>query len=97
MPKFIVERDVSGASTFSARKLHDISQKSIEATRLMGTKIQWVQSYVANDKIYCEYIAANEETIREHAQLGGFPVSRISRVEAVIDPVTAEWRTIWPQ
>lgn len=97
MPKFIVESDVFGAGTFSARKLQDISQKSIEATRRYGAKIQWIQSYITDDKMYCEYIAASEDMIRKHAQLGGFPVSRISRVEAASDPLAAEGRTSRPQ
>ena len=96
MPKFIIERDVSGASAFSARELHDMSRKSIDAIREVGKKIQWVQSYITEDKIYCEYIAQSEDVIREHARRGGFPVTRISRVQAVIDPVTAEWQTIRP-
>lgn len=97
MPKFIVEREILGASKLSARRLHEISQKANYAIRETGAKIQWIQSYIAEDKIYCEYIAANEEMIREHSQKGGFPVSKISRIEAVIDPVTAEWRTIRTQ
>jgi hypothetical protein len=90
MPKYIIEREISGASTFTQRQLLEISRRSIDAIRTMGRKIQWIQSYIAEDKIYCEYIAANEELIREHARKGGFPVSHISRVHAVIDPVTAE-------
>ena len=92
MPRYIVEREISGASTFTARELHDVSQKSINALRQMGTKIQWVQSYIARDKMYCEYIAPDEEMIWEHAQKGGFPISRVSRIQTVIDPTTAEWR-----
>ncbi len=97
MPKFIIEREVSGASMFSARELHDISRKSNDVIRGIGQKIQWVQSYIAEDKIYCEYIAANEDVIREHALKGGFPISRISLIQAVIDPVTAEWQKIGQQ
>ena len=90
MPKYVIERDIPGAGNLSARELQAISQKSCSVLNEMGPKIQWVQSYVTGDKIYCVYIAPNEETVRQHAQQGGFPANRISEVKAIIDPSTAE-------
>lgn len=90
MPKFVIERDLSGAGKLSAQELRDISRKSCEVLREMGPQIQWLQSYVTGDKIYCVYIAANEQLIRQHAQQGGFPANRIARIATVIDPATAE-------
>ncbi len=92
MPKYVIEREISGAGKLSAQELHSISQKSCGVLSEMGPKIQWVQSYVTDDKIYCEYIAPNEEMVREHAQKGGFPANRISEVKLMIDPTTAEGR-----
>ena len=90
MPKFVIERDIPGAGKLSARELQAISQKSCGVLREMGPQIQWVQSYVTDDKVYCVYIAPNEEAVREHARKGGFPANRISWVRAVIDPTTGE-------
>jgi hypothetical protein len=90
MPKYVIERELSGAGNLSALELQGISQKSLGVLNEMGPKIQWVQSYVTDDKIYCVYIAPNEEMVREHAQKGGFPANRISQVKLVIDPTTAE-------
>ncbi len=90
MPKYVIEREISGAGKLSAQELQGISQKSCGVLNEMGPQIQWVQSYVTDDKIYCVYIAPNEEMVREHAQKGGFPANRISEVKSVIDPTTAE-------
>ena len=90
MPKYVIERELSGVGKLPARELEDISAKSCDVLRAMGPEIQWVQSYVTGDKLYCVYIAPNEAAIREHAQRGGFPVTRISQVTSIIDPTTAE-------
>jgi hypothetical protein len=90
MPKFVIEREIPGAGDLSAQDLQAISQKSCGVLQNMGPQIQWVQSYVTGDKVYCVYIAPNEEMVREHAQQGGFPANRISEVKSVIDPTTAE-------
>jgi Protein of unknown function (DUF4242) len=90
MPKFVIEREIPGAGGLSAQELQAISQKSCGVLQNMGPQIQWVQSYVTGDKIYCVYIAPNEEMVREHAQAGGFPANRVSEVKSVIDPTTAE-------
>jgi hypothetical protein len=90
MPKFIIEREIPGAGNLSAQELQAISQKSCGVLSNMGPQIQWVESYVTNDKVYCVYIAPNEEMVREHAEQGGFPANRISEVKSVIDPTTAE-------
>ena len=90
MPKFVIEREFAGAGKLSPQDLQGIAQKSCSALREMGPQIQWVQSYVTDDKIYCVYVAPNEEAVRKHAQLGGFPANRISRIRAVIDPTTSE-------
>jgi len=90
MPKFIIEREIPGAGKLSRQELQDVSQRSSKVLIAMGTQIQWVQSYVTDDKMYCVYIAPNEEAVREHAQRGGFPANKVSRVRAVIDPTTAE-------
>ncbi|PHX99832.1 MAG: hypothetical protein CK530_11790 [Planctomycetaceae bacterium] len=90
MPKFIIEREISGAGSLSPAQLQAISQQSCSVLRQMGSEIQWVQSYVTADKIYCVYVAPNEKTVREHAQQGGFPANVVSRVHSVIDPTTAE-------
>ncbi len=89
MNKYVIERDIPQAGSFSADKLQGIAQKSCGVLKAMGPEIQWVQSYVTADKIYCVYIAASEELIREHAKRGGFPADRISQVRTVIDPTTA--------
>ena len=90
MPKYLIERDIPGAGKLSASELKAISQKSCAALNHLGPRIQWVQSYVTEDKIYCVYIAPNVEMVREHAQQGGFPANRISEVKSLIDPTTAE-------
>ncbi len=90
MPKYVIEREIPGAGKLSAQELQAISQKSCGVLNHMGPQIQWVQSYVTDDKIYCVYIAPNEEMVREHARQGGFPANRISEVKSVIDPTTAE-------
>jgi len=90
MPKYVIEREIPGAGKFSTSELKAISQKSCGVLSKMGPQIQWLQSYVTDDKIYCVYIAPNEEAVREHAAQGGFPANKISEVKAVIDPTTAE-------
>jgi hypothetical protein len=90
MPKFIIEREIPDVGKLSGAELHAISQKSCGVLNQMGPKIQWLQSYVTGDKIYCVYIAPDEKTVREHAQQGGFPANRVSRVMSMIDPTTAE-------
>ncbi len=90
MPKYLIEREIPGASKLSLEELQDISQKSCGVLRDMGPQIQWVQSYVTDDKIYCVYIAPNEDAVREHAAQGGFPANRVSEIASVIDPTTAE-------
>ena len=90
MPKYIIEREIPGAGKLSAEELKGISQKSCGVLQEMGSQIQWQESYVTDDKVYCVYIATNEEMVREHAQKGGFPATHISEVKSVIDPTTAE-------
>lgn len=90
MPKFLIERNVPNAGDMSAEDLQNISQTSCSVLHEMGPQIQWLQSFVAGDKIYCVYIAPDEATVREHADKGGFPADRVTRVDAVIDPTTAE-------
>jgi len=90
MPKYIIERDIPGAGKLTPAELQAISQKSCGVLKKLGPQIQWVESYVTDDKIYCVYVAPSEAAIREHAQQGGFPANRISAVRTVIDPTTAE-------
>ncbi|MBN2700502.1 MAG: DUF4242 domain-containing protein [Methylothermaceae bacterium] len=90
MPKYVIEREIPGAGNLSEEELQAISQKSCGILQQMGPQIQWVESYVTQDKIYCVYIAPSEEAVREHASQGGFPANRISRVNTVIDPTTGE-------
>jgi hypothetical protein len=90
MPKYVIEREIPGAGKFSAEQLKGISQTSCGVLSNMGPQIQWVHSYVTGDKIYCVYIAPNEEMVKEHAKKGGFPANSISEVAAIIDPTTAE-------
>ena len=90
MPKYVIERDLPGAGKLPPGDLRAISKKSCDVLRDLGPEIQWVQSYVTGDKIYCIYLAPDEEIIRRHAEKGGFPANRISRVETVIDPTTAD-------
>ena len=90
MPKYLIEREIPGAGNLSKADLQSISQTSCGVLQNMGPQIQWVQSYVTGDKVYCVYISPNEELIREHAQQGGFPANRISEIKSTIDPTTAE-------
>jgi hypothetical protein len=90
MPKYVIEREIPGAGNLSAEQLQAISQKSCGVLTQMGPRIQWVHSYVTDDKIYCVYVAPNEEMVREHARRGGFPANRVSAVKSVIDPTTSE-------
>jgi hypothetical protein len=90
MPKFVIEREVPGAGNLSEAELQEISRKSVSVLAGMGPGIQWLQSFVTGDKIYCVYLAPDEATIREHAKRGGFPANRVSAVRRLIDPSTAE-------
>jgi hypothetical protein len=90
MPKFLIEREIPGAGALTPAQLQGISEKSCSVLRVLGPQIQWVQSYVTGDKIYCVYIAPNAELIREHARQGGFPANRVSEIVTMIDPTTAE-------
>jgi hypothetical protein len=90
MPRYVIEREIADAGKMSPEQLQAISQKSCSVLRDLGPEIQWVESYVTDNKIYCVYIAPNEEMIRMHAQEGGFPANQISEVRAIIDPTTAE-------
>lgn len=90
MPKFVIEREIPGAGKLSPADLHAISQKSCAVLQEMGPKIQWVQSYVTDDKIYCVYIAPDADTVRAHAKQGGFPANSVAKVMTVIDPTTSE-------
>ena len=90
MPKYIIERQIPGAGKLSASDLKAISQKSCGVLRNMGPQIQWIHSYVTDDKIYCVYVAPDEASVREHATQGGFPANVVARVHTVIEPVTAE-------
>lgn len=90
MPKFVIEREIPGAGKLTGQELKSISQKSCSVLRKLGYEIQWVQSYVTGDKIYCIYRAPNEDLIKQHALLGGFPANRISEIATTIDPTTAE-------
>jgi Protein of unknown function (DUF4242) len=90
MPKFVIEREIPGAGKLSSEQLKAISQTSRGVLRELGPRIQWVHSYVTDDKIYCVYIAPDEDTVRKHAEMGGFPANRISQVRTMIDPTTSE-------
>ncbi|WP_044872422.1 DUF4242 domain-containing protein [Pseudomonas sp. LFM046] len=90
MPKFLIEREIPDAGKLTERDLKAISQKSCRVLRNIGPEVQWVQSYVTDDKLYCVYIADSEELVREHARQGGFPATRVSRISSTIDPTTAE-------
>ena len=90
MPKYVIERDIPGAGKLSPEELKGISQTSCGVLSGMGPQIQWVQSYVTGDRIYCIYIAPNEQMVREHARQGGFPANRVSEVATMIDPTTSE-------
>ncbi|MBA3948635.1 MAG: DUF4242 domain-containing protein [Acidobacteria bacterium] len=90
MPKYVIERDIPGAGKLSADELRGISAKSCSVLQNLGPSIQWVHSYVTDDKIYCVYVAPDEAMIREHAKQGGFPANKVSEVREIIDPTTAE-------
>ncbi len=90
MPKYVIERELPGAGKLNANEIQGIAQKSCGVLRNLGPQIQWVESYVTDNKIYCIYISPNEQMIREHAQQGGFPANRISEVKNIIDPTSAE-------
>jgi hypothetical protein len=90
MPKYVIEREIPGAGQLTSDQLQGISQTSCGVLKNLGPQIQWVQSYVTDDKVYCVYIAPNAEMVREHAKQGGFPANRVSEVKGIIDPTTAE-------
>jgi hypothetical protein len=90
MPKYVIEREIPGAGSFSDEDLKGISQKSCGVLDALGTSIQWIESYVTDDKIYCVYRSDNEDLIRQHAEQGGFPANAIARIRATIEPATAE-------
>jgi cell division inhibitor SulA len=90
MPKYVIEREVPGVGKMTPDQLTAISQTSCGVLRKLGSEIQWLHSYVTDDKIYCVYIAPNEEMVREHARQGGFPANRVSQIRTLIDPTTAE-------
>ena len=90
MPKYIIEREIAGAGKLTPDQLRGISQKSCGVLRNLGPQIQWLESYVTDDRIYCVYIAPDEATVREHARQGGFPANRVAEVKEIIDPTTAE-------
>lgn len=90
MPKYLIEREIAGAGNLSSEELQNIAQTSCNVLQEMGPQIQWVESYVTDDKIYCVYIAPNETMIEEHAKKGGFPANRISKIVTMIDPTTSE-------
>ena len=90
MPKYVIERELPGAGSLTKDQLHAISQTSCAVLGKLGPQIQWIESYVTDDKIYCIYRAANEELVREHAKQGGFPANKVSEVTTIIDPTTAE-------
>lgn len=90
MPKFVIERNIPGAGKLSGADLQAISQKSCAVLRELGPSVQWVESYVTDDKVYCVYIAPDADAVREHARRGGFPADSVARVATMIDPTTAE-------
>lgn len=90
MPKYVIEREIPGAGALTGDQLQAISQKSCGVLRNLGPAVQWVHSYVTDNKIYCVYIAPNEDLVRQHAEQGGFPANQISEVKSIIDPTTAE-------
>jgi Protein of unknown function (DUF4242) len=92
MPKFVIERELPGAGALSSEELQGISQKSVGVLHDMGPQIQWLESFVTEDKLYCVYIARDEGDVREHAECGGFPANRVSEVKTIMDPTTAEVR-----
>ncbi len=90
MPKYVIEREIPGAGSLTPTELQAISQKSCGVLQELGPSVQWVQSYVTDDKVYCVYIAPSEDAVRKHAELGDFPANRVSEVRAIIDPTTSE-------
>jgi hypothetical protein len=90
MPKYVIERELPGAGRLTTAELQGISQKSCDALSELGPQVQWIQSYVTDNKIYCVYIAPSVDAVKEHARRGGFPANAINQVRAVIDPTTAE-------
>jgi hypothetical protein len=90
MPKYLIEREIPGAGSLTTDQLREVAQTSCNVLREMGPQIQWVESYVTADKVYCVYISPNEDMIREHATTGGFPANRISEIKTTIDPTTSE-------
>ena len=90
MPKYVIERTVPGAGRMSPAELQGLSLKSVSVLQELGPKIQWIHSYVVDDKIYCVYLAPSPELVAEHARCGGFPADSISQVKAIIEPATAE-------
>jgi hypothetical protein len=90
MPRFVIERELPGAGNLTSEQLTVISQKSCDVLNTLGTGIQWIESFVTDDKIYCVYLAQNKEIIKQHAEMGGFPANRIEEIKTVISPVTAE-------
>jgi cell division inhibitor SulA len=90
MPKFVIEREIPGAGALTAEQVQGIAEKSCSVLRNMGPQIQWLHSYVTDNKIYCVYIAPNEEVVREHARQGGFPANSVAQVRRIIDPTTSE-------
>jgi hypothetical protein len=93
MPKYLIEREIPNAGSLSTEQLQAISQASCEVLEKLGPRIQWLESFVTSDKIYCVYIASSEDLIREHAQQGGFPANRISEIKSILDPSAAEKKT----
>jgi len=90
MPKYVIERELKGAGELSSSELKGVSKKSCDVLEELGTKVQWVESYVTDNKIYCVYIAPDETLIKKHAEMGEFPINSISEVRAIIDPTTSE-------
>lgn len=90
MPKYLIEREVPGASELSQPELHALSKRSVGVLRQLGPEIQWIESYVAGNNLYCVYMAPDVEMVREHARLGGFPCNKVSEIKRMIDPTTAE-------
>jgi len=90
MPQFVIEREIAGAGSLTEDQIREVSLQSLATLREMGPHIQWLHSYVTDDKLYCVYIAPDEETVRKHATQGGFPANRVSQIRSVIDPTTAE-------
>lgn len=90
MPKYLIERDITGAGKLPPAELRGISQKSCDVLREMGFAVQWIHSYVTGDKVYCVYFATDEAAVREHAKRAGFPANKISRITSIIEPATAE-------